>query len=238
MRDPLDRAAGEPAPAPADDDGYRATALGSHWFAGPDSEAAAPESPAAPAPAPAPVPAGPVPRPREEGELRRFGPGVTASARSRIVADPATAAAVAAGVWHGPPRPGRLRRLVRRYAPAAVVLAVVLALLLWQRYGRPIAVEAVSVRAVAASLDCGGTAEVVAVVDTNGQSGTLVYRWVRSDGTSSGRLRQKLAHGQEEARLRLLWSFQGPGRYRAGAELRVVSPSEHRSTARFDYRCG
>ncbi|GGZ29555.1 hypothetical protein GCM10010387_23670 [Streptomyces inusitatus] len=236
MRDPLDHAAGHPAPAPAaDDDGYRATALGSHWFAGPDSGPAAPESPPGPAPGPAP---GPVPRPGEEGELRRFGPGVTASARSRIVADPATAAAVAAGVWHGPPRPGRLRRLVRRYAPAAVVLVVVLALLLWQRYGRPIAVEAVSVRAVAASLGCGDTAEVVAVVDTNGRSGTLVYRWVRSDGTSSERLRQKLAHGQEQARLRLLWSFQGPGRYRAGAELRVVSPSEHRSAARFDYRCG
>ncbi|MFI2211382.1 hypothetical protein [Streptomyces sp. NPDC020141] len=178
-----------------------------------------------------------VPYPREEGELRRFGPGVTGSVRRHAPGGTAAAAAVAAAVWREPSRTERLRRALRRWAPAASAAAIALALLLWQRYGGPVAVDSVSARPASAVLGCGGTADIVGVVDTNGRPGTLVYRWVRSDGTSSGRLRQKLARGQEEARLRLLWSFHGRGDYRADAELQVVSPSKHRSTARFDYRC-
>ena len=74
---------------------------------------------------------------------------------------------------------------------------------------------------------CDGTADVVGVVKTNGRPGTVTYRWVRSDGTTSGLLREKLTRGQKQARLHLLWTFHGRGEYRAAAELRIVSPSAH-----------
>ncbi|MZE55235.1 hypothetical protein GTY86_28965, partial [Streptomyces sp. SID5770] len=78
------------------DDDYSATELGSHWFQGPDPE---PD--------------------RREGEVLRFGPGVTAAAARRTGNTP-----TAVEIWHGtlpgnpPPRPARPRR-PRRYALAA-----------------------------------------------------------------------------------------------------------------------
>ncbi|GLF96935.1 hypothetical protein [Streptomyces yaizuensis] len=234
MTDP--RTPHERCPDAAGGDTDSATALGSHWF----------ERPAAgrPAGAEKPTPIGPaVPqdaRPdRVDGDVRRFGPGVT------VPAPAAPTAVTAVAVWHGdgtPPPDRRTRRTVRlrrlrRWALAAAVLVTVLALLTWQRYGQSIAVENVSARPGSPTLGCEGTADIVGVVGTNGRPGTLVYRWVRSDGTTSGLLREKLARGQEQARLRLLWSFTGRGDYSARAELRVVSPSAHRSTARFDYFC-
>jgi hypothetical protein len=206
-------------PAPfGDDDDYSATELASHWFERPEPRA--------------------VPD-RVEGDVLRFGPGVTAFVRQH------GSGATAAAVWHGtlageraaphPPR-GR-RRGVRRYALAALVLALVLGFLAWQRFGPRMAVREVAVTAPAKGPGCDGTADVVGVVRTDGRPGTLTYRWVRSDGTGSGVLRQEVARGQKEARLHLLWTFRGRGEYRAGAELRVVSPSRHTASTSFLYRC-
>ncbi|MFI1888617.1 hypothetical protein [Streptomyces jumonjinensis] len=228
----------EPEPEPRSE-GYSATALGSHWFEGPadassdDRTGPEPWAPGSPRPAGGVSAASPVPD-RVDGEVRRFGPGVTAPARIG-----ASQTGTATAVWHGGPGPGgKRRRGPGRYTLAVTVLVIVLAVLVWQRYGQSIAVDRVSARPTAPSLGCDGTADIVAVVGTNGRPGTLVYRWVRSDGTSSGRLREKLSRGQKQAKLRLLWSFRGEGRYRASAELRIVSPSSHRTTARFVYRCG
>ncbi|QXE39603.1 hypothetical protein KQY30_34755 [Streptomyces sp. GMY02] len=211
--------------------------LGSHWFQGPDSD-----SDAAPEPAPDPVPAPPTaPAPdRIEGEVLRFGPGVTAAVRNRHYEN-STAA-----LWHGPlpgqpeePRRAPERRAggPRRYALAAAVLLAVLLYLTWQRYGPALAVRDVTVRAAAHGAECDGTSDIVATVRTNGRPGTLTYRWIRSDGTSSGTLREKLTQGQSETRLHLLWTFRGRGEYRATAELRITEPSRHTAVTHITYRC-
>ncbi|EFL13587.1 conserved hypothetical protein [Streptomyces sp. C] len=125
----------------------------------------------------------------------------------------------------------------RRYTLAAVVLAAVLGYLAWQRFG-----PAVEVREVAVSTDpggpgCGAAADVVAVVRTNGRPGTLTYRWVRSDGTRSEELTERVPAGRKEATLHLLWTFQGTGSYPARAELQLISPVERTAAAEFTYRC-
>lgn len=248
-RIPHDRATGHPgdvAPARSGHDGvgesdaYSATALGSHWFERPDPESA-PTTPAAPEKATLIQGGQPtnVAPDRVDGEVLRFGPGVTAVVQNRN-RDNTTAA-----LWHGtlpgePARPEpreRSRGGLRRYALAAVVLLAVLAFLAWQRYGPGLAVRDVTVQTAAEGPGCEGTADVVGVLQTNGRPGTVTYRWVRSDGTESGLLREKMTRGQKQARLHLLWTFRGRGEYRASAELRIISPSRHTVATHFRYRC-
>jgi hypothetical protein len=224
-----------PAHDQAESDAYSATALGSQWFERPDPEPA----PEADTLVRGGQPASVTPD-RVEGEVLRFGPGVTAAVQNR------NRAGTAAALWHGtlpgqpagpqPPR-GRHRGGLRRYALAATVLVAVLAFLAWQRHGPALAVEDVTVHTAAEGPGCDGTADVVGVVGTNGRPGTVTYRWVRSDGTSSGLLRETVTRGQKQARLHLLWTFRGRGEYLAGAELRVTSPSRHTVATQFRYRC-
>ncbi|MFJ4008534.1 hypothetical protein [Streptomyces sp. NPDC090026] len=246
---PPGNAAGSDAPAHgaapgAEPEGYSATALGSHWFEGPSADGmdTTRRDPHPPGPLPesgatVPLPGAPAPDGAEpdrvDGEVLRFGPGVTAVMDGR---GPATAAAV----WHGGtpgPTPVPVRkRALRRYALAGGVLLAVLAFLAWQRLPT-VAVRAVSVQAPAAGPGCGETADVVAVVRTNGRPGTLAYRWVRSDGSSSGRLEERVERGRDEVRLHLLWTFRGRGTLPARAELRIESPGLHTAAAGFVYRC-
>ncbi|MFJ5831474.1 hypothetical protein [Streptomyces sp. NPDC093089] len=199
------------------DDDYSATELGSHWFEGPT---------------PDPVPD------RVEGEVLRFGPGVTAVAARRAQNTP-----TAVEIWHGtlpgaPPPPAPRRRRLWRYALAALVLVAVLAFLAWREYGPRVAVRAVAVTAPDRPLGCDGTANVVGVVRTDGRPGTLTYHWERSDGTRSAPLRETLTRGQEEARLHLLWTFHGPGSHQAVARLVITSPTSHAAEGTFTYDCG
>ncbi|WP_406065781.1 hypothetical protein OG462_40270 [Streptomyces sp. NBC_01077] len=198
------------------DDDYSATELGSHWFEHPTPHAA-PD--------------------RVEGEVLRFGPGVTAATARRAENTP-----TAVQIWHGTlpgvpaPRPTRSRR-PRRYALAGVVLAAVLAFLAWQHYGPRVAVRDVTVTTPAQQLGCDGTADVVGVVRTDGRPGTVTYRWERSDGTRSGALHERLTRGQKEARVHLLWTFHGPGTHQAVARLVIAAPAGHTSSATFTYHC-
>ncbi|MEU3313665.1 hypothetical protein ACGFY6_21540 [Streptomyces sp. NPDC048387] len=162
---------------------------------------------------------------RVEGALLRFGPGVTAAlpAPFPVAAAPA------------PPR--RRGGGWRRYTLAAVVLAGVLAYVGWQRFG-----PAVEVREVAVSTDprgpgCDAAADVVAVVRTNGRPGTLRYRWLRSDGTRSEELTERVPGGRREATLHLMWTFRGTGTYPARAELQLLSPAGPTAAAEFTYTC-
>ncbi|MEU6881619.1 hypothetical protein [Streptomyces sp. NPDC046712] len=206
---------------PYDPDEYSATVLGSHWFERPAED---------------------VPPDRVEGEVLRFGPGVTAAALRRAADGPTTAQ-----IWHGtlPGRdpgdvpPARRRRgALGRYALAGVVLLAVLVFLAWQRFGPEVSVRRVTVAAPEQPLACDGTADVVAVLDTDGRPGTVTYRWERSDGTTSGLLRERLARHQTQARLHLLWTFRGRGEHRATAKLVIVSPTPgHTAETRFTYRC-
>lgn len=218
----------------AANDTYSATVLGSHWF---ERGEAAPElrSPAPSRPAAAVAPD------RVEGDVLRFGPGVTAAIARRHGSDGGTATRV----WHGTlpgqdvtPPPPRWRKAVRRYAPAALVLLGVLVFLAWQRHGDALTVRGATVTAGVTDIGCDGRAEVVGEVTTNGRPGTVTYRWERSDGTRTELLREQVRQGQERARLRLLWTFHGQGEFRGTATLIVVSPTGHTAVSPpLTYRC-
>ncbi|MFE8958057.1 hypothetical protein [Streptomyces iakyrus] len=226
--DPADGPGDAPAEAPApserpapDDAGYSATVLASHWIQRPGPD----ETPVGqPATEQGPWP---VPPDRVEGSVLRFGPGVTAATRQRTHG---TLPAV-------PPPPAPRGRRLRRHALPALVLVCVLAFLAWQRLGPPLRVNAVTVTARPTALGCGGTADLVGLVTTNGRPGTLSYRWIRSDGTASGVLKEELVRGQRQARLHLRWTFEGPGHRTARAELRILSGTARTATTGFAYDC-
>ncbi|MEU7066763.1 hypothetical protein [Streptomyces sp. NPDC046161] len=251
--------------APEGDD-YSATVLGSQWFSGPPEPSDATGRPDVPtqrhgtrhfdAPAldtrrlgtrrldtpepdsPTPVtPALGTPRldtpqtvqgaapDRVDGPVLRFGPGVTAAMPAPFpVTVPAAAPRRRPGQW-------------RRYTLAAVVLAGVLAYLGWQRFGPALAVRDVAVTTDPKGPECDAAADVLAVVRTNGRPGTLTYHWERSDGTRSEELTERVPSGRTEARLHLLWTFQGVGAYEARAELRLDSPGQRADAVGFTYRC-
>jgi hypothetical protein len=217
----LPRAYTEPEPEPEYESEYSATVLDDSWFQIPGegpTRRAEPETEREPERT--------VVFPdRVEGEVLRFGPGVTGA-----VPLPA--------VPLGAPPGGRRRRAgLRRYALAGVVLLAVLAFLAWQRLGTDLAVREVTVGTASGAPDCDGTARVVAVVRTNGAAGTIDYRWLRSDGTRSGLLHETVPDGRKQTRLRLLWTFHGQGTFRARAELRIVSPAVRPVSTSFTYTC-
>ncbi|MFE5190633.1 hypothetical protein [Streptomyces sp. NPDC056628] len=218
MSAPDDRTAdlGPRRTEPAEDTGYSATVLGSHWIQRPAPDADG-------------TLVAPAPRPdRAENTVLRFGPGVTASVAQRTHR---TLPAL-------PPPPAPAPRRLRRHALPALVLLCVLAFLAWQRLGPSVGVRSVAVTARPAVLPCDGTADVVAVVATDGRPGTLTYRWTRSDGTASGVLREVVARDQRQARLTLRWTFEGQGRRTAEAEVEILSPARLTADARFTYDCG
>ncbi|MFD2688939.1 hypothetical protein ACFS5L_29500 [Streptomyces phyllanthi] len=225
---PVDAPAQRDEP-PSTDDEYSATVLASHWIQRPEPEDTEDKTLVAPPstqvlstpPAPPTLPD------RVEGTVLRFGPGVTAAVAHRthrtLPAVPQPSA---------PPR-----RSPRRHALPALVLICVIAFLAWQRHGPSVEVRTVAATSRPAVLGCGDTADIVGLVTTNGRPGTLSYRWIRSDGTRSGVLREVVVRGQRQARVHLLWTFQGKGSYTARAELRVLSPIPHSVTARLTYDC-
>ncbi|MDX2813290.1 hypothetical protein ABZ312_31975 [Streptomyces sp. NPDC006207] len=222
------------APQDADPE-YSATVLAEHWA--PSALPTARLEPVVSAEAAVPtVKAGPtvVLPDRVEGEVMRFGPGVTPAAAAR--------ANVAAEVWRGritplpPPGPHR-RRWPRRYVLAGAVLVAVLVFLAWQRFGPGLEVKRVTVTPSPSAPACDTTVDLVAVVTTNGRPGTISYRWLRNDGTSSDVLYEEVPRGRHEARLHLLWTFRGHGTYRAEAELRIITPGHRAVTTGFSYVC-
>ncbi|MGW6955135.1 hypothetical protein [Streptomyces chartreusis] len=209
---------GEPDSAGAE---YSATVLASHWIQRPEADETLVEQ-TVPEARPS------TPPDRVEGTVLRFGPGVTAAVAERTHR---TIPAVPV------PPPAPPRRRLRRHALPALVLLCVLAFLAWQRLGPALEVKSVTVTARPTVLGCDDTADVVGLVTTNGRPGTLSYRWTRSDGTTSGVLRERMVRGQKQARLHLLWTFQGEGHREARAELRILTPAHGAVTARFTYDC-
>ncbi|MGW2283437.1 hypothetical protein [Streptomyces phaeochromogenes] len=215
-----------PWPTPPDhtaDAEYSATVLGSHWFQRPEPDTTSVEDRTVVAPA-----AQETLPDRVEGTVLRFGPGVTA-ALSYGSSTPLSASV--------PMATRRPRGGLRRHTLPAMVLLLLIAFLAWQRSGTGFTADQVTVTTRQATVDCDSTADIVGVITTNGRPGALSYRWVRSDGTTSAVLREVMPEGRRKARVHLLWTFRGEGRYRAQAELHVLSPNRHTATIRFVYDC-
>ncbi|GAA4881840.1 hypothetical protein [Kitasatospora terrestris] len=161
-----------------------------------------------------------------EEELHRFGPGVPP---------------LAAAAWHGTDTPAEpvepKRRRGRWLILPLVLLLGVLGYLGWDRYGKPVTVSAVEVRTDAAGPACDGTAVITGTVETDGGQGVVEYRWVRSDGTDSGTLRQQVSAGRHRTDVVLRWTFQGKGEMQATATLEVLSPSNRSAATTFTYTC-
>lgn len=203
----------------ASDSEYSATVLASHWIQRPESDDRLVDRPSASVPSVRPD--------RVEGSVLRFGPGVTAAFAHRTAQTPPTASS--------PPAPagGKLRR----HALPALMVVAVLAFLAWQRFGQSLEATGMTVTARPTVLRCDNTADVVGLVTTNGRPGTLSYRWIRSDGTSSGVLHELMVRGQTHARLHLRWTYQGRGHRTAQAELRILAPAARAATTHFTYDC-
>jgi hypothetical protein len=109
----------------------------------------------------------------------------------------------------------------------------------WGRATPPLklAANGVSVQLSAPVLDCGGTERVTAVINTNGGAGTVEYRWQRSDGTTSGELRQPVARGDRHVSVALDWTFDGYGWLDATATIRILGPGPGAAGASFIYHC-
>ncbi|WP_234323920.1 hypothetical protein [Streptomyces sp. NRRL S-481] len=222
--DPTERLpTAEEPPTGRPDAEYSATVLASHWIQRPEPDETLAEQPLEQAWTKAP----PTPPDRVEGTVLRFGPGVTAAVARRTHRTLPAA----------PPPPAPRRRPLRRHALPALAVVCVLVFLAWQRLGPSLAVSTVTATARPAVLGCDGTARIVGLVTTNGRPGVLSYRWIRSDGTSSGVLTEVMVRGRTQARLHLLWTFEGRGHRTARAELRILSATPRTVTTHFTYDC-
>ncbi|MER6468431.1 hypothetical protein [Streptomyces collinus] len=178
-----------------------------------------------------------VPVPVRDGEepgeiLLRFGPGVPVAEQDALRARWRGAEAV--------PAPARTRTRRRRGGLVTAAVLAVAAVLLWLllRPDPAPAVLAVRVQAPAGVLHCGGTADLVGVVTTDGRGGPVTYRWLRGDGQDSGELVHQARRGERRVRVHLRWTVRGPGRFRGTARLRVAdrrTPVEAKGG--FTYAC-
>ena len=168
------------------------------------------------------------------GELLRFGPGVPVPVEP---ADMSQATALWRGEAEPPDNTRRRRRWLLSWLLPLLVLIAVIVILLWQRSGPSLAITNAAVTVASPTLTCDGTANVNAEMHTNGNSGTITYRWRRSDGTVSDPLRQQVTRGSTDVHVVLLWSFHGQGSMNATATLEVLSPNQMTASATFTYSC-
>jgi hypothetical protein len=133
------------------------------------------------------------------------------------------------------------RRRTQRWLLPLTVLILVIAVLIYFLWARSSAgsltVNGASVQVAAPSLGCGGTERLTAAIETNGGSGTIAYRWLRSDGTSSDQLSQQVTNGERQVTVELDWSFDGHGATNATATISILSPQAEKAAASFTYRC-
>lgn len=182
----------------------------------------------------------PSPRP---GELFRFGPGIPVPAPQRDMSQ-------ATAIWRGEAQPTEtaadstrsahtrdLRRRLLTWLLPLLVLIAVIAILLWQHSGSPLAITNATATVASPALACDGTATITAEMRTNGDPGTITYRWRRSDGTVSDTLHQQVAKGSTNAGVVLLWSFHGQGTMKATATLEILSPTPTSASTTFTYTC-
>lgn len=182
----------------------------------------------------------PVAAPPAEPTVFRFGPGVPPP---RDELDPNVVAA-----WHGEARqerrgggasgePRSRRRRLRGWLLPAAVLIAVLIYVLWPRHGAPVAVLGAQVAAASTGPACDRVVTYTGTIETNGDSGTVTYRWTRSDGTTSGPFQQPVAAGEKAIQVTLRWTIAGHGALRATASLQILSPGQRTAAATVAYSC-
>ena len=134
------------------------------------------------------------------------------------------------------------RRRTQRWILPLTVLILVIAVLIYAFWGRttsppPLDVNGVTAQISAPVLNCGGTERVTAIINTNGGAGTVEYKWMRSDGTTSGQLSQPVASGDRHVSVALDWDFDGYGWLDATATIRILGPGAGAASASFIYHC-
>jgi hypothetical protein len=165
----------------------------------------------------------------ERAGIRRFGPGVP----------PPAAPAWAEEAWReGAAAPARRRRArIVNVVITLVVVAIAAAVGLWLRQLPPLQVVGVDVRTDPRGPACDGTAEITGIITTNGGSGDLEYRWVRSDGPQPDDPPPLRVSGQPTVRVTLRWPFAGPQDAEHTARLEVLRPQQAAAEQRFVHRC-
>ncbi|MHA6760863.1 hypothetical protein [Streptacidiphilus sp. PAMC 29251] len=167
--------------------------------------------------------------------LIRFGPGVPdpKTARTMAVWQGAGPAGAAAGAEEKKPK----KRLLGGFLLAALVFLGVVAFLLWNHFATPLAISSVKVTTSPAALACDGTEQINAVVNTNGGSGKIQYRWLRSDGEDDGMQTRTVPSGVHQVSLPFHWTVQGRGNLQATATVEITEPGDHSASATFNYSC-
>ncbi|HEV2634084.1 MAG TPA: hypothetical protein VGX23_02985 [Actinocrinis sp.] len=186
-------------------------------------------------------PENPAPEPQPQtpdGEYRHFGPGVPGAAGA--------APNQAAAVWRGegaaaappPPKPKR-RRAFAGWLLALAVLGIVLGILGYFYYfGTPVKVTGATVKGPTTTVGCGQTATVTGTIQTNGDTGSVTYEWIRSDDTGTPDvLTQHFNKGTHQANVTLLWTLKGSGTLKATATLKILTPQQLQSATSFTYTC-
>jgi hypothetical protein len=167
----------------------------------------------------------------------RFGPGVAAA----VVAGQATPAALLT-LEHAAARRAqqsdrtRRRRNRTRLLTTVLIVALVVGWLLW-RNSWTAYVHGVRVTATpAVPGPCARTVDFEGTVDAGG-FGQVRYQWTRSDGTQSAVEHADVYPWAGTVHVHLYWSFSGPGRYRAVAQLKVWASSARSARADVIYHC-
>jgi hypothetical protein len=128
------------------------------------------------------------------------------------------------------------RKLIALGAAAAVAAGAGVTYYIVTRPPGSLAVNSVEVRPPATA-GCNSTVDVVGVINTNGGSGDVRYRWLRSDGQSSKALVVKIPERRKRTEVTLRWTFEGRGTLDAEATLEVLEPVAKSAKGGFTYEC-
>jgi len=165
--------------------------------------------------------------PGSGSETVRFGPGVP-----QVIA-PASSAAGSVAVA----RASLVKRRVRGFALFLLTAGLTAVLWWWLHRTEPLELSAVTPVGADGVLGCNESAHLQVTVRTNGEAGTIEYRWLRSDGTQSPVLAETIADGQRSATLVLHWKVVGSGTFHGQANAVILQPTPLTATASFDYSC-
>ncbi|WP_030455923.1 hypothetical protein [Herbidospora cretacea] len=178
------------------------------------------------------------PPPAESGGMR-FGPGVPAdTSAAQIWRQGATQHADPVAKSRRKARPKRRGALLS----SLVVCLLIAGFVLYMRMAPPaeMSVTKVSVSAPKKTQGCDAKTKIMAVVTTNGESGTFKYEWEQSDGRVTEGT-QRVESGTTSVDLPLIWQVSGPGRFKGTATLRVLDHTPEgkpiAAKASFSYKC-